>query len=102
MKKLIAVVCASFILSPVLCRTLSAKDEGWYAAGGLLGGLLVGSAIAHSHVEYYPPAQPVYYAPPCPVYSYPVYQPPVRRTYRTYREYTPYGVKTVTVVRDYY
>src|SRR5436853_110821 len=47
----------------------NARDNWGPAAAGLVGGLVIGGAIANSRPAYaYPP--PVYYAPP-PVYSAP-------------------------------
>lgn len=84
MKKLIAVVLAVVILGTVSGISY-AGDEGWAAAGGLLGGLILGSAISHHHTHYYGCghyyATPVYYSRPV-YYSYPVYP-----TYTSYSYY---------------
>jgi hypothetical protein len=70
-------------------------DAGWAAAGGLLGGMLLGAAITDSSrpAYYYP--QPVYYQP-APVYVQPApYAQPVYYTPTTYA-YPTYSTTTTT------
>lgn len=75
MKKLIAVGLA-MVLVISISGVSYAGDEGWAAAGGLLGGLILGSAISH-HSHYYGCghyyATPVYYRRPVYYYPTPVY-----------------------------
>lgn len=81
MKKLFGVVAVAVILSLGFNTVSYAGDEGWAAAGGLLGGLILGSAISDHHHYYgcgHSYAAPVYYSRPVyyhTPYAYPVYTP---------------------------
>lgn len=99
MKKLFAVVTAVMILNIGLSGISYARNEGWYAAGGLLGGLVLGAALS-SRPYYY--GSPYYYGGPgyyaAPVYYYPrpyYYSYPACPAYSTYSttyttSYPPY------------
>lgn len=92
MKKIVALGTVVLMLSTVFSGVSYARDEGWYAAGGLLGGLILGSAITASSRPYYYPA-PAYYSRPGyyyqGAYAYPVY-PTCSTTYTTYYPSTTY------------
>ena len=78
MKNLIPILTAASMLA-VGTHKAAAHDGGWAAAGAVLGGVAVGSAIAAAvtpHPVYYSP--PVRYYAPAPVY----YAPRVRYYYR--------------------
>ena len=73
-----------------------AGDAGWYAAGGLLAGLVAGAIIHDASRPRYYYTRPCYVRPVCAVR--PVYYRPVYR-YDTYRNYSyvtsPYTTATV-------
>lgn len=101
MKKLVTLVLAILMLGTGFSGISYAGDEGWAAAGGLLGGMILGAAIADSSrpVYYYPRpvyySQPVYYGYPR-AYAYPVYPTYTTTTYSTYPVYS-----TTTCVDPY-
>lgn len=95
MKKLIAVAVVVVMLGTVSGISY-AGDEGWAAAGGLLGGLILGSAISHHHTHYYGCGH--YYATPV-YYSRPVYHHPAP-VYSSYS--TSYGCYPSTTYVEYW
>jgi hypothetical protein len=94
MKKLIAVVVSGIILAGCFSGVSYARDEGWYAAGGFVGGMILGSAMTRPRyyypAPYYTGYSPYYYGSgyyyPPRAYAYPVYSTPVytTTTYTTY------------------
>ena len=86
MKKLVAIVVTVILaLGILLSGDCHAGNEGWAAAGGFLGGLVIGSAI-NSRPHYYHGYYSSY-----PVYSYPVYSTyGYRRSYYRPSCYTTY------------
>lgn len=94
MRILSLVLVAVVVLGLVSGNNAYAGDEGWYAAGGLLAGLVAGAIITDASRPRY------YYAEPAcatPVYAYPVYHRPVYHynTYRTYSYASPCSTTTV-------
>lgn len=91
MKKLIAIVVVIVLAVGILLSgDCHAGNEGWAAAGGFLGGLVVGSAVSSRPSYYY--GRPYYYSSCYPVYStygyrsyyYPSYYYPSCYTYSPY------------------
>lgn len=86
MKKIIAIVVIIGLASILPVQNSYAGDEGWAAAGGLVGGLILGSALS-SRPTYYYDSYPSYYSySSYPVYTYPAYS---TYGYRPYRSYYP-------------
>jgi hypothetical protein len=80
--------------APANVETVRCRGCGWGIAAGVLGGALVGSAIANNYYYgpgpyYYGPPGPYYYGPPAPAY----YDAPpgdaVAYCARRYRSYDP-------------
>ncbi len=71
----IVVIILLGLISWALPVNSHAHGHGWYAVGGFLGGVVVGTAIARPWYPVAPvyvyPAPPVVYAYPPPVYVYP-------------------------------
>lgn len=98
MKVLGLVLSAVLVLGLVVIgnNNVYAGDEGWYAAGGVLAGLVAGAVISDAARPRYYYREPAYVRP---VYCRPVrYYSPVYR-YDTYRNYSyatsPYTSTTV-------
>jgi len=92
MKKLLLVVVAVAVLSAGFSGVAYARDEGWYALGGLVGGLVIGSAMSSAPCYYERPVY-VYQPAPAPVVVYRPYHRPHRLCY-----YPPVYTTTTTTV----
>jgi hypothetical protein len=97
MKKLIAVGIAIVLSGTILCGVSYAGhhrhgcwggNAGWAAAGGFVGGMVLGSALASASRPYYYSAPAYYYSGPSYYYSG-AYAYPVYPTYTTYSTYYP-------------
>jgi hypothetical protein len=74
MRHLVASLGVAAVLATAMASTPARSDDGRVVAGGLLGGLFLGSALA---------ARPHYYAAPAPVYYDAPPPPPPERCYWT-------------------
>ncbi len=105
MKKIILVFAMIIALS-ILSNGISyaghhSDDAAAWAVGGLVGGMILGAAIADSSRPAYYAPQPVYYQP-APVYVQPApYAQPVYYTPTTY-VYPSYGTTTTTTTYTTY
>jgi len=71
---LLAAAAASVVPTPAK----AGHDDGLAIAGGILGGVIIASAIANSHHDAYVALAPAYCPPPAPA---PVYCPPPTPVY---------------------
>lgn len=95
MRKISLVLAVVLVLGVFSGSNVYAKDEGWYVAGGFLGGLVASAIINDASRPRYYYERPCYVRPVStvrPVYYYPSYR---YNTYTTTYTYTPSPYTTV-------